>query len=215
MANPEYFGTLARITEIDDAENHRLGGGESVVGSTCTLDFATDPDGHARVTVLSPRGNSFGSLSQDLSEKLTAYREKGWLTSVILTLVGFSDDAGYWGEVAIMAYPSEQAPVWSKIASTVAASAAEGNRLDVDFSLKTSRAIVEADGEWSGFKPAPKRKLGKKEVVIKSHRTFRDSIIEGGTARKPGCIVGTILFYAVMAALVFLVVMLLMGRFSG
>lgn len=202
MANNEFFGTLERVTVIDKKANNALSGGEGVIGCRVSFEFTQDGEGNPFVKVLSPNGVSFGGFSPEFSQTLTELHDSGRVCTGILSLVGFTDGEGYWGEFAVLAYNPDEADAWETFITTLAEKYAQGHRPDIDITQKTSRHIVETGGTWCDLKKAKDPKLKGGEAIVKRHRTARDNLVDQAVKGNKGCWVGTVVFWVAVAALI-------------
>lgn len=194
-----YVGFYARFDTLAKKDGAALLGADNLIGDTFDIIFEVK-DGRTIAWLQNRFNNNIGFLSTETTHKLQILHARNWLMKAILSFVAFTDrpDPGcYWGEVAIIAYEPEYRDVFERFAQGVGNRLMEGNRPEINLGEQGIKHILESNGSWipSQMKPISKQ---PGTVIMKSHRTISEKIIEQGRQRNKGCYLISWLFILVL-----------------
>ena len=169
-----------------------------------------------RGVVTNPIKQVVGYLPAECSRVFCDLQEQGWTVRVAASAVGFHEhDRSYWIEAAVFAY--EVAPQLAKpldaFVTGVLERLGKGERPDIRLSDSQIDEALKNDKFYKNVKVTKYPKLPKGDAYYKRQRTQSEAMIMAGSARKPGCIVGTIVAYAaIIAVVVFFVYKFVLGN---
>ena len=108
-----------------------------------------------------------------------------------------------WVEVAIVCYPSKDAPVFEPFVASIADRIAKGDHPAIALSSKELEHVIESGGQWADVKSQQLPKLEKGVAYFKTKRTMTENLAYAAAAGNKGCYVG---LFVVLFVIIFLIV---------
>lgn len=203
MSQP-YFGAYHTFDTSTKDMGAALLGADNMVGDVYTIAIELGEEGR-RAWLVNRFGERVGFFPPDFSRKLSVLAAEGLELRAVLSYVAYSSEpepGHYWGDAAVIGYSPVDAGAFERFIAQVSARMADGVRTNVAFEGEGVRRIIESDGAWvpSQTVPAPEKRKGS--VVMKSHRSMLDKVVEQGRARKAGCYVVSWAFIIAVIALI-------------
>ena len=203
MSQP-YFGAYETFDTSSRDMGGALMGADDLVGDVYTIDLELNEDGH-RAWLVNRFGKRAGFFSPSFSRKLSVLAAEGLELRAVLSYVAFSSEpepGHYWGDAAVIAYSPAYAQAFERFIANVGERMADGVRTKVDFEGEGVTRIIESDGAWIPKQTVPMPEKRKGSVIMKSHRSMMDKMVEQGRARNVGCYIGSWVFIIAVVALV-------------
>ena len=214
QTDSRYFATYCRL-DADSEDIHATVNGDAVsVGLEVTLkreEYVNERGKDVvRCAVYSPRDELMGFLPANFARRVADLMEAGWTARVCAAAVGFHEATRtFWVEAAVFAYEAEYADGLGAFTTGCMKRLAAGERPDIRLSDKLIDAALENKKFYKEVRNTTSPKQPKGDAYYKRKRTTTESLIVSGSEKKPGCIVGTVLFYvavvAIIAAIVYFV----------
>lgn len=204
-----YYGTYERLEDIGPDESARLRGNATVIGQRMSIELVEDEDGERHAVVIAGTTGRVGELPPQVANHLFRTRERGWTCFAALSYVWYDGSQNsYCGEVAVIAYSPERAELIERYATNLLARIAKGEHPTPRLSEHDLNKLVESNGTWNEAKSVapPKFKKESKCAPYQTRRTLGAALAASAAEGNVGCKVGTFLFYAVVAAIVILVI---------
>ncbi|MBR2789818.1 MAG: hypothetical protein IKD70_04275 [Eggerthellaceae bacterium] len=216
MTDFRYQGAYASFLPADLAAGELLQGADFVVGDPLDVEFRVEA-GETVAWLKNRWGGYAGKLDAEVSRTLSIARAREMELRAVLSFVAFTDapEPGYyWGQAALVCFDPGLRQVFEPWLESLQAKLAEGARVDVNLGPAEVDRIIESGGTWlpSARVDLPKPEQGK-TVVLKSHRTASEGLIELGRQRRPGCMVVGWTFNVLFALGVIALVLHLCGVF--
>ena len=181
-----------------------LTGADVLVGDEFTYQFM-NIDGETLACLFNKFGAEIGRFSPQTTRQFQLYEARGWTVRLLLSFIAYSDHpepGEYWGQVAVLSYPTECADLFEPFVKKTSEAFAEGKRVDVNIGVQGVRSIVESKGEWFTTATVPAPQLDKGTVMMKSRRSFSEKMVEQGRAGNKGCYVISWAFIIAVIALI-------------
>lgn len=189
MQTEHYFGRYVAFKTVSKKDASVLLGADTTVGDVLEIVFKTNKN--TNVAWLKNRfGTLVGYFEPDISRKLNIMKISGWNLEAVLSFVAFTDTpqpGHYWGQVALICYDSSLNQIITPFIKTISERLVEDIRPDINLGQEGVHNLIESNGTWQPHQtvPLPKKEAGT--VIIKSHRTISEKIIEKGRSRNKGC----------------------------
>lgn len=199
-----YFGTYETFDTTAKNEGGELMSADNMIGDVYSIDLELGEEGH-RAWLVNRFGKRIGFFAPGFSRKLSVLSAEGLTLRAVLSYVAFSSDpepGHYWGDAAVIAYSPAHEVAFEKFIAHVGSRMADGVRTKVDFSKEGVERIIESDGTWVPKQTVPMPEKQKGSVIMKSHRSMMDKIVEQGRAGNKGCYIGSWLFIIAVVALI-------------
>ena len=204
-----YYGTYEQLENIGPDESARLRGNATVIGQRLSIELLEDEDGERCARVIAGTTSCIGELPSQVVNHLFRTKERGWSCFAALSYIWFDGSQNlYIGEVAVIAYSPERAEIIERYATNLLDRISKGEHPTPRLSDHDLNRLVESNGTWNDAKSVspPKFKKGSNCVPYQTKRTFATSLASSAAAGKAGCKVGTFLVYAVLLAVVALII---------
>lgn len=201
----EYFGTYQRFETISKKDAGALLGADNIIGDRYQIQLELD-NGIHRGWLVNRFNARIGYFDEDFSRKLSLFKAKGMDLVAILSFVAFTESpepGHYWGDMAVIAFPSSEKDSFSLFVDGVAQKIASGVRPDLDIPSSAIEEIVSSHGNWLPSNNLPFPTLDKGSVFLKKHKSLMDGVVEQGRKGNIGCY---IVSWAILLAIVALVV---------
>ncbi len=166
-----------------------LTGADVLVGDEFTYKYK-DFEGSTIAYLVNKFDTEIGFFNAQTTRQLQLYDARGWTVRILLSFVAYSDHpepGGYWGQVALLCYPTENAELFEPFVKKTAEAFAEGKRVDVNIGVQGVRNLVESNGEWFTTATTPLPEFETGTVMMKSRQSFSEKMIEQGRAKNKGC----------------------------
>lgn len=215
-----YHATYCRLETASEDTTCKVNADAIAIGLELTLSVEHYVNARGkdcvRGVVTNPIQQVVGWLPANHSRVFCDLAEQGWTVRIAASAVGFHErDRSYWIEAAVFAYQPEDelAGPLGAFVTGVMERLGKGERPDIRLSDGQVDAALKDNAYYKAVKNTSYPKLPKGDAYYKRHRTQSEAMIMAGSARKPGCIVGTIVFYvAVIAAATFFVWKFILGN---
>ncbi len=204
MPSNLYQGFYCQFLTEDKKVGAQLMGADDLIGDLFEVRMVRD-DADPVACIFNRFDKKTGYFDADITYKLQLCIARGMHISAILSGVCFSDtpDPGhYWGEVAILAYTDREKSAFDTFRSHVQTMLMDGTRVAVDLSEDSIASLIDSKGEWTPTDRVSPLKLEHGDVLLKSHRTFNEKMIELARQRKPGCMIIGWLFIIIVVTLI-------------
>lgn len=202
----EYFGTYQRFETTSKKDAGALLGADNIIGDRYQIQLELD-NGIHRGWLVNRFNARIGYFDEDFSRKLSLFKAKGMDLVAILSFVAFTESpepGHYWGDMAVIAFPSSEKDSFSLFVDGVAQKIASGVRPDLDIPSSAIEEIVSSHGNWLPSKNLPFPTLDKGSVFLKKHKSLMDGVVEQGRKGNIGCyIVSWTILLAIVALVVF------------
>ncbi len=184
-----YFGTYQTFRTASKKDAALLMGSDCLVGDTYQVQVELE-DGQHRAWLVNRFGARVGFFDESFSRRVSLMLADGMTVVAILSFVAFSEQpepGEYWGQAAVIAYSPRYADEFMKFIGGVAALIAKGIRPQLNFEGAAVDKVIESGGEWvpSDREPLPKKERGM--ALLKTRRSFTDSLVEAGRSGNKGC----------------------------
>lgn len=212
MAQATYRGTYGRFEAQDKSQVARLLGSDCLIGDE--LVYGVEHNGaHTTVFVDNRFGGRVGKLDNATSEAVQLALAKGWQVRLLLASVYAQQREKanlYWGEVYVLTYAPGVADAFDAFCMRVGEMLGEGVRAEVNLAQASVDKVLESGGQWTptGRHNAP---AAQGSVLVKSHRTINEKLVELARKRNPGCMVVGWAFIVVLVVLVLWVLKQFLG----
>lgn len=203
MSQP-YFGTYETFDTASKDMGGALMGADNAVGDIYTIGLELGEDGH-RAWLVNRFDKRVGFFSPAFSRRLSVLAAEGLELRAVLSYVAFSSDpepGHYWGDASVMAYSPAYRAAFEQFIEHVSERMADGVRTKVDFESEGVQRIIESDGAWIPKQTVPMPEKSKGSVILKSHRSMMDKMVDAGRARNVGCYIGSWIFVLAIVALI-------------
>lgn len=203
MSQP-YFGTYETFDTASKGTGGELMSADNLIGDVYTIDLELNEEGH-RAWLVNRFGKRVGFFSPAFSRKLSVLSAEGLTVRAILSYIAFSSEpepGHYWGDAAVIAYLPAYEAAFANFIAHVGARMADGVRTKIDFTKEGVERIIESDGAWMPKQTLPMPEKQKGSVIMKSHLSMMDKIVEQGRARNTGCYIGSWIFIIAVVALI-------------
>jgi hypothetical protein len=205
MAMLPYYGTYCRFTTKDKKDGSILTGADNLVGDVFDIVFQQEED--CQTAWMKNRfGAIVGRFDEDMTQQLLLCQARKWRLQAILVSVYFTEKpapGSYWGEAAIVCYSPNDAFSFDRFMRGVGSLIAEGIRPDIDLGRTGFEHVVSSEGAWVPDGRVPKIDPGTGSILMKSHLTFNEKMVEKARNRNPGCLfLGWVFLLAVIALIV-------------
>lgn len=200
----DFEGFYARFETYTKKDAGILMGADVLVGDEFNIKFEQEETG-TKAAIYDKFDKRVGYFEEATTRQLRLYEARGWTVRVILAFLAYSDhpEPGcYWGQMAVLAYPSECNELFEKFVGKVAAKLADGKRVDVNIGNQGIKSLVETNGEWFTSATLPKVKFDAGTVMMKSSRSLSEKLVEQGRAKNPGCYIVSWVFIIGIVALI-------------
>lgn len=201
----EYFGTYQRFETVSKKDAGALLGADNIIGDQYTIQLELSEGKHCAWLV--NRFNArIGYFDADFSRQLSLLKAQNLEFTAILSFVAFTESpepGHYWGEMAVIAYPTTYAEDFRCFSNAVAKKIAEGIHPDLDLPENKVEEIISSHGSWLPEKNLPYPTLSKGTVFLKKRRSLMDGVVEQGRKGNIGCY---ILSWAILLGIVALIV---------
>lgn len=189
-------------------------------------------DGTHRAWLVNRFEQRIGCFNSDFSRKLSLLSANGLTLKALLSLVLYTEDrsendegtktggehaasaaeyqnvsretSGYWGEMAVICFRQSDSNAFENFLRGISGKLQEGVRPRIDFDSTGFDRIIQSSGTWLPEQNAAKFTTQKGTVIMKSHRTLSDKLIEQGRQGNRGCYAISWAFIAIVLALVIL-----------
>lgn len=202
-----YVGLYARFDTLAKKDGAALLGSDNLIGDVFDIIFETE-DGITRAWLQNRFDKRVGFLDPETTHKLRVLQARKWNMKAILAFVAFTDrpEPGcFWGEMAILAYEPDFSDVFERFTQGVAHHLMEGNRPEINLGEQGINLVLESKGAWTPSKMVSKSPKQLGTVIMKSHRTLSEKMIEQGRKRNKGCyIISWLFILALLIAAFFL-----------
>ena len=201
----EYFGTYQRFETVSKKDAGALLGADNITGDQYQIQLEL-VDGQHRGWLVNRFNARIGFFDGEFSRQLSLLKAKGLTLTAVLSFVAFTENpepGHYWGEMAVIAYPSAESEAFQKFAAAVAKKIGEGVRPDIALTADGVQQVIDSQGSWLPEKNIPYPTLDKGTVFLKKRRSLMDGVVEQGRKGNVGCY---IVSWAILLGLVALVV---------
>lgn len=218
QTDARYYATYCKLDTASETEHCTVNGDAIAVGLELTFsteDYVNERGKECvRGIVTNPVKQVVGYLPADCARRFCDLAKAGWTIRIAASAVGFHEkDRSFWIEAAIFAYEPEYKKMLGAFVNGCLDRIGKGDRPDIRLSEKLIDAALEDKNVCKTVRNTTYPKLPKGDAYYKRRRTQSEGMIMAGSARKPGCIVGTIAAYAVIiAVVVFLVWKFVLGN---
>jgi len=206
MAMLPYFGTYCRFTTKGKKDGSVLTGADNLVGDVFDIVFQTEEDCQT-AWIKNRFGAVIGCFDKEATQQLLLCQARKWKLQAILVSVYYTEKpapGSYWGEVAIVCYSPHDALAFDRFLHGIGSLINEGVRPDIDLGRTGFEHVVSSDGEWVPEGRVPKMDPGPGSILLKSHLTFNEKMIEKARHRNPGCLfAGWVFLFAIIVLAVF------------
>ena len=202
----DFEGFYARFETYTKKDAGILMGADVLVGDEFSVKFEQNETG-LKAALYDKFDTRIGYFEESTTRQLRLYEARGWTTRVFLAFLAYSDhpEPGcYWGQMAVLSYPSECSDLLEKFVQKTAAKLAEGKRVDVNIGTQGIKNLIESNGEWFTSATLPKIKFDTGTVMMKSSRSLSEKLVEQGRAKNPGCYIVSWVFIIGVAVIAFL-----------
>lgn len=203
MAQATYQGTYGRFEALDKSQVAHLLGSDCLVGDELVYSVERT-EAHTTVFVDNRFGGRVGKLDNATGEAVQLALAKGWQVHVLLASVYAQQRKKtnlYWGEVYVLAYAPGAADAFDTFCANVGEMLGDGVRVEIDLAQASVDKVLESGGAWvpTGRHNAP---AVNGSVLVKSHRTINEKLVELARKRNPGCMAMGWAFIVVLVVLV-------------
>lgn len=184
-----YFGSYERFETLSKKDAALLIGADNPVGEIYQIETTLESGEH-RALLVNRFDQCIGYLDPDISRKICQMTANHMHCEAILLFVAFTDhpDEGhYWGEVALICYPSSEKRIFNRYVQGISKLVGEGLRPQVDLGAEGVQKIVDSEGEWLPTERVPLPESEKGTAYIKKRRKTTEKLIEQGRAGNKGC----------------------------
>ena len=144
-----------------------------------------------------------GYLPANCARRFCDLAQDGWTVRVAVSAVGFQEATkSFWAEVAIFAYEPQYADALGAFVQGCMDRLVKGERPDIRLGDKNIDAALQDKKYYTTVRSVGHPSLPKGNVYYKKERTQSENLIMSAAERKPGCIVGTVVFYVVAIAVI-------------
>ena len=148
-----------------------------------------------------------GFLPEQCGKAVCKAAREGSLVRLVISAVGFTEATKvFWLEVALCANDPDAPKGIEAFVEGCFKRVAAGERPNLTLSEKMYQVACEDESLYKRVKGSAYPKLPKGEAYYKRRRTASEGLVVNGSQRKPGCIVGTVVFYVVLVAVIAAVV---------
>ena len=201
MQAERYFGSYARFDTKSKKDAAPLLGADNAVGDAFDIVLLSE-EGVSVAWLKNRFDRLIGYFDAEFSRKLHILSARGWTVKAFLSFVAYTDSpepGQYWGEVAVVCYDPALKEPFSQFEKALSRRLADGVRPDIDLGEQGVDHIVRSGGTWQpkATHPFPEKASGT--VILKSRRTFSESLIEQGRKKNKGCYVISWAFLLVLA----------------
>lgn len=201
----DYFGTYQRFETVSKKDAGALLGADNIIGDQYQIQLEL-VDGQHRGWLINRFNARIGYFDADFSRQLSLLKAKGMELTSILSFVAFTESpepGHYWGEMAVIGYPSSEKEAFEAFSAAVAKKIGDGVHPDLSIPADKVEAIVSSNGSWLPEKNLPYPELPKGTVFLKKRRSLMDGVVEQGRKGNIGCY---IISWAILLGIVALVV---------
>ncbi len=189
MSNLPFHSAYARFDTPLGGDSAMLAGSDNLVGDTYTIEFVVEQG--VRIAWLVNRfGARVGFLAPDVSRSLSLCEAKDMELCALLSFVAFHESTKtgrYWGEVALVCYPKNQASAFTPFINAFSKRLADGVRPDLHIGEQGYHSIIDTNGSWQPTRTVPLPSMPAGSAIVKSRRTLQEKLIEEGRNKNKGC----------------------------
>ena len=228
-----YFGTYQTFHTTAKDQEALLMSADNLIGDCYDIQIELDNGVH-HAWLVNRFDQRVGCFDPDFSRKLSLLSANGLTLKALLSLVLYTEDrseggkkektpenqnisnvkqpdvsretSGYWGEMAVICFSQANSAVFENFLRGISGKLQEGVRPRIDFDSTGFDRIIESNGTWLPEQNAAKFSTKKGTVIMKSHRTLSDKLIEQGRQGNKGCYAISWGFIAVVVLLIILLV---------
>ena len=212
MLNDICYSTYTRFETLSRSAGASLMGADNLAGDIYTLSCDLQEDHSYRVWLVNRFGKKVAFLSSSEEQRILSLQARGWTLRALLSFVALSNTSqGYWGEVVILCNDPHYDTQFNTFAKNLQKMLAQGVRPAVEFTNQAAHEIVESEGSWLPTGRANKPQLDKNSVLVKTHRSLSENLIEAGRQKNKGCYATTMLLWLSFIVLVIVIVIKFVG----
>ncbi len=208
MPADRYFGKYARFDTASKREASAMLGSDNLVGDVFNIVFEAE-DGKSVAWIKNRFDTKIGYLDDKQTHELQLLAARGWKLHALLAFFAYTDEPEpgfYWGQVALMCYEPQYEHAFDNFLQGVSKKLGSGTRLNIALGTKGINRVIESDGAWLPKDKVRLPSMDKSSVIMKSHRTWNERLIEQGRRGNRGCIV---ISWIVLLAIVALIIVAL------
>lgn len=208
MPEPEnYYATYCRLKEASGDSCVVLNANAVIIAAelTVTKQVHVTKRGKEVPRILLSRGKeAMGFLPDKVFKQVDGLLDDGWTCRAFASAVVIDKIRNTnWVEVAIVCYPSKDAPVFEPFVASIADRIAKGDHPAIALSSKELEHVIESGGQWADVKSQQLPKLEKGVAYFKTKRTMTENLAYAAAAGNKGCYVG---LFVVLFVIIFLIV---------
>lgn len=208
ITDERYFATYCRLDAQSEELTCTVNGDAVAIGIELSFeveDYVTSRGKDAvRGIVKDVRGEkTLGFLPADCARRVCDLARAGWEVKIAASAVGFTEATRvFWIEAVVFAYEPAYEETLGAFVEGCLTRMGAGERPDVRLSAKQVDAALEDPKFYKSVRATQYPKLPKGDVYYKKQRTTSESMARAGAKGNIGCWAGTLLFYAVVAAII-------------
>ncbi|MDY2626196.1 MAG: hypothetical protein SOV74_07775 [Coriobacteriales bacterium] len=214
LSESGYYAVYENLEGVGKAESMRLSGHSVTLGAYLDVELSQDDDGVYVAAVSSKHAGHLGTLPPRVANHLALLAQNGWSYAATISYIWYSGTTeSYGAEVAVIAWePELDGPIRAYLTGLFDR-IAKGEHPTPKLTPEELAEVKATNGAWNKAKSVPWPTFKKKQHVVayRRKRGVFDGMVNAAGEGKMGCKVGTVLFYAVVAALVVLLVMHFIG----
>lgn len=228
-----YFGTYQIFQTTTKDQEALLMSADNLIGDLYDIQIELT-DGIHRAWLVNRFDQRVGCFNSDFSRKLSLLSANGLTLKALLSLVLYTEDrseddkiakasgnqtsssvkhqnvsretSGYWGEMAVICFQQTESGAFETFLQGISGKLQEGIRPRIDFDSIGFDRIIQSNGTWLPEQNASKLSTQKGTVIMKSHRTLSDKLIEQGRQGNKGCYAISWAFIAIIVVLVIVLI---------
>ena len=206
-SDEKYFATYCRLEHEIGEASCKVSSGSVFIGRELSFkrEDYVDERGkdRCRGVVSNHMGKVVGFLPEICARRVCDLAQDGWIVRIAAwALMYNSTDKCYYVEAALIAYEPQYAQQLDAFAEGCFDRMGNGERPDIRLSPKQFDAALADLTFYKKIKTVGRPKAKKNEAYYKDSRSAAEKMAIEGSRNNPGCWVGTVLFYVVLAAII-------------